>query len=200
MYSSHFNLGLLSTSLTNMNNAHKASYLSSRPIGFVSSNSKRRMIRYDTVCLRALKSWQDGQFSLATYVYVHRETFFVIKKQCEAQMIDWVKVLHSTQHKISQRQPVVEDVTLAVCSAENRVQSGSADVQSPQQVPSSSNLASKTWPQLAIGHHDSVSTVYDDDIYKSCLLILSSSCLELATENCSQQQLCYDTIRYDTIR
>jgi len=40
----------------------------------------------------------------------------------------------------------------------------------------------------AIGHHDAVSTVYDDDICKTHLQnpMLSPGCLELATENCSQ--------------
>jgi len=48
------------------------------------------------------------------------------------------------------RQPVVEDVTLAARSAGDRLQSGSADVQSPQHVhagvPSSLNSGSTTPP------------------------------------------------------
>ena len=57
-----------------------------------------------------------------------------------------------------QRQPVAEDVTLAARLAEDRLQSGSAGVQSPQHldavVPPSPNPGSRTRPQPAIGHYD----------------------------------------------
>ena len=66
----------------------------------------------------------------------------------------------------AQRQPVVEDVTLAARSAEDRLQSGSADVQSPQRiyavVPPSPNPGATTQPQPAIGHYDAVSTFHID--------------------------------------
>jgi len=58
------------------------------------------------------------------------------------------------------RQPVVEDVTLTARSAEDRVQSGSADVQSPQHlevaVPPSPNAGPTTQPQPAIDKYDAV--------------------------------------------
>ena len=76
-----------------------------------------------------------------------------------------------------QDDPFVEDVTLDSRSAEDRLPSGSANVQSAQHVhpgvPSSPN------PGSTIGHHDAVSAVYDDDICKACLPMLSSSCLDL---------------------
>jgi len=79
---------------------------------------------------------------------------------------------------------------LAAPSVEDRLQSGSAKVQSPKHVfagiPSSPDPGSTTRPKPAIGHHDAVSTVYDDDICKARLPVLSSGCLELATENCYQ--------------
>ena len=59
-------------------------------------------------------------------------------------------------------QPVAEDVTLAACSAEDRLQSGSADVQSPQHldavVPPLPNPGPTTQPQPVIDHYDAVST------------------------------------------
>jgi len=57
------------------------------------------------------------------------------------------------------RQPVVK---LATRSADDRVLSGSADVQNPQHldavVPPSPNPGSRTWPQPAIDHYYAVST------------------------------------------
>ena len=54
------------------------------------------------------------------------------------------------------RQRVAEDVTLAARSAEDRLQSGSANVQNPQHidavVPQSPNPGPTTQPQPAIGH------------------------------------------------
>jgi len=64
-------------------------------------------------------------------------------------------------------QPVAEDVTLALCSAEDRLQSGSADVQSPQHidavVPPSPNPGPTTQPQPAIGHYYAAKTVVNSD-------------------------------------
>jgi len=55
------------------------------------------------------------------------------------------------------RQPVAEDVTLAARTAEDRLQNGSADVQSPQHidafVPPSPTPEPTTQPQPAIGHY-----------------------------------------------
>ena len=63
---------------------------------------------------------------------------------------------------------MAEDVTLAVRSAEDRLQSGSADIQSPQHlytfVPATPNPGSRTRPQPAIDHYDAVSTFHDDNI------------------------------------
>ena len=65
-------------------------------------------------------------------------------------------------------QPVAEDVTLAARSAEDRLLSGSADIQSPQHldafVPANPNPGSRTRPQPAIGHYGAVSTFHDDNI------------------------------------
>jgi len=47
------------------------------------------------------------------------------------------------------------------------------------------------FPTHAIGHHVTVSTTYNNDFCEACLLILSSCCLELSTENCHQLRLCY---------
>ena len=61
-------------------------------------------------------------------------------------------------------------------SAEDRVQSGSADVQSPQRieavVPPSPNPGSRTRTQPAIGHYDVVSTCVDEDFL--CLPVTSA--------------------------
>ena len=62
--------------------------------------------------------------------------------------------------KTIQRQPVAEDVTLAARSAEDRLQSGSADIQSPQHldafIPATPNPGSSTGPPHAIDHYDAV--------------------------------------------
>ena len=75
------------------------------------------------------------------------------------------------------RQLVAEDVTLAARSAEDRLQSGSADVQSPQHldavVPATPNQGSRTRPQPAIDHYDAVSTFHDDDFCEARLLSLA---------------------------
>ena len=79
------------------------------------------------------------------------------------------------------------DITLAARSAQDRVQSGSADVQSPQHidavVPLSSNPGSTT-VSIAIGHYDTVSTFHNDDFCEARLPMLCSGCLELSTKNC----------------
>ena len=76
----------------------------------------------------------------------------------------------SRSTKTIPRYPVAEDVTLAAHSAEDRLQSGSADIQSPQHldavVPATPNPGSRTWPQPAIDHYDAVSTFHDDKIEK----------------------------------
>jgi len=58
------------------------------------------------------------------------------------------------------RQPVVKDVTLVARSAEDQLQSGSADVQSFQHidavVPLLPNSGSRTWPRPLISHYDAV--------------------------------------------
>jgi len=81
-----------------------------------------------------------------------------------------------------------EDITLAARSAEDLVQSGSADVQSPQHidavVPLSPNLGRKKQPKTAIGHYDVVSTFHNDDFCEARLPMLCSGCLELTAENC----------------
>jgi len=88
------------------------------------------------------------------------------------------------------RQHIAEDVALAARSSEDRLQSGSADVQSPQHlytfVPATPNPGSRTRPQPAIDHYDAVSIFHDDNICETRLPMLCSSCLKLATENCSQ--------------
>jgi len=62
----------------------------------------------------------------------------------------------SRSTKTIPRQPVAEDVTLAARSAEDRLQSGTADIQSPQHldafVPATPNQGSRTRPQPAIDH------------------------------------------------
>jgi len=64
------------------------------------------------------------------------------------------------------RQPGAEDVTLAARSAEDRVRSSSADVQSPQHldavVPATPNPGPRTRPQPAIDHYDAVSSFHDN--------------------------------------
>ena len=74
--------------------------------------------------------------------------------------------------------------------AEDRVQSGSADIQSPQHldavVPATPNPGSRTRPQPAIDHYDAVSTFHNDDFCEARLPMLCSGSLELTTENCSQ--------------
>jgi len=56
-----------------------------------------------------------------------------------------------SKHQDDPTQPVAEDVTLAARSAEDRLQSGSADIQSPQHldafVPATPNPGSRTRPQ-----------------------------------------------------
>ena len=87
-------------------------------------------------------------------------------------------------------QPVAEDVTLAARSAEDRLQSGCADDQSPQHldavVPATPNPGSRTRPQPAIDHYDAVSTFHNDDFCEARLPMLCSGSRELTTENCSQ--------------
>ena len=79
------------------------------------------------------------------------------------------------------------DVTLAARSAEDRVQSVSADIQSPQHldavVPASPNPGSRTRPQHAIVHYDAVSTFHDDNICETRFSMLCTGILELTTEN-----------------
>jgi len=81
-------------------------------------------------------------------------------------------------------------VTLAAHSAEDRLQSGSADNQSLQHlyafVTATPNPGSRTRPQPAIDHYGAVSTFHDDNIGETCFSMLCTSCLELTTENCSQ--------------
>ena len=112
---------------------------------------------------------------------------------------DPVQCLASAEHcssdrprstKTIPRQPVAEDVTLAARSAEDQLQSGSADVWSPQHidavVPPSPNPGSRTRPRPAIDHYDAVSTFHNDHFCEAGLPVLSSDCLELTTENCRQ--------------
>ena len=70
------------------------------------------------------------------------------------------------------------------------LQSGSADIQSPQHldafVPATPNQGSRTRPQPAIDHYDAVSTFHDDNICETRFSMLCTSCLELTTANCSQ--------------
>ena len=69
---------------------------------------------------------------------------------------------------------------------EDRVQSGSADVQNPQHidavVPPSPNPGPRTRPQPAIGHYDAMSTFHNDDFCEALLSMLCSGCLQLTTE------------------
>ena len=88
------------------------------------------------------------------------------------------------------RYPVAEDVTLAAHSAKDRLQSGSADIQSLQHlyavVPATPNPGSRTRPQPAIDHYGAVSTFHNDNIYETRFSMLYTSCLELTTAKCSQ--------------
>ena len=78
----------------------------------------------------------------------------------------------------------------AARSAEDRLQSGSADVQSPQHldavVPLSPDPGPTTQPQPAIDHYDAVSTFHDDNFCEARFSMLCTSSLELTTANCSQ--------------
>ena len=68
----------------------------------------------------------------------------------EVSVCSMIVLQTSPDAKTIPRQPVVEDVTMAAHSAEDRVQGGSANVQSPQHVhagvPSSPNPGSTTGP------------------------------------------------------
>jgi len=79
------------------------------------------------------------------------------------------------------------DVTLAARSAEDRLQSGSADIQSPQHldavVPVTSDPGLRTRPQPAIDHYGAVSTFHDDDFCETRFSMLCTGSLELTTEN-----------------
>ena len=72
----------------------------------------------------------------------------------------------------------------------SRVQSGSADVRSPQHIDAvvlpSLNPGSRTWPQPEIDHFDAVSTFHDDSVCKTHFSMLCTGSLELTIENCSQ--------------
>jgi len=78
--------------------------------------------------------------------------------------------------------------TYSSSSAEDRLQRGSADVQSLQHIDAvvrpSPNPGSTTRPQPAIDHYDAVSTFHDDDFCETRFSMLCTSCLELTTENC----------------
>jgi len=68
----------------------------------------------------------------------------------------------------------------AARSAEDRVQSGSADIQSPQHIDAivtlSPNPGSRTWLQFAIGHYDAVSTFHDETTaFAKCTFRCSAS-------------------------
>jgi len=80
------------------------------------------------------------------------------------------------------RQPVAEDITLAARPAQDRVQSGSADVQSQKHInaviPPSPNQDREH------SHNDAMSTFHNDNFCKARLQTLCSGCLELTTENC----------------
>ena len=71
-------------------------------------------------------------------------------------------------------------------TAEDRVQSGSADIQSPQHLDAvasaTPNPGSRTRPQPAIDHYDAVSTFHDDNICETRFSMLCASCLELTTD------------------
>ena len=79
-------------------------------------------------------------------------------------------------------------VTLAARSPEDRLQSGSADIQSPQHlyaiVPATPNPGSRTRPQPVIDHYGAVST-FHGNICETRFSMLCTSCLELSTANCS---------------
>jgi len=66
-----------------------------------------------------------------------------------------------------------------------------SDKESPQHldavVPATPNPGSRTRPQPAIDHYGAVSTFHDDNICENHFSMLCASCLELTTENCSQQ-------------
>ena len=81
--------------------------------------------------------------------------------------------------------PVAEDVTLAARSAEDRIQSGSADIQIDAIILLSPNPGETTQPQPAIGHYDAVST-FHNDFCDERLPMLCSGCLELTTKNCRE--------------
>jgi len=82
------------------------------------------------------------------------------------------------------RQPVAEDITLAAHSAEHRLQSDSADVQSPQHfdavIPPLTNPGSITQPQPAIGQYG----FHDGEFCEARLQMLCCGYLKLTTENC----------------
>ena len=67
-------------------------------------------------------------------------------------------LLQKKKHWVALYAYTAEDVTLAASSAEDRLQSGSADVQSPQHidavVPPSPNPGPTTQPQPAIDYYD----------------------------------------------
>jgi len=90
------------------------------------------------------------------------------------------------------RQPVVEDVTLAARSAEHRLQSSDQNVQSSN--TSTPAYLRRLIQDQQLGHNLRSAPrrrvnrpVHDDDICKARLPMVSSGCMELATENCSQQ-------------
>jgi len=66
--------------------------------------------------------------------------------------------------------------------AEDRLQSGSADIQSPQHldpvVPATPSPKSRTRPQPAIDHYGAASTFHDDSICETRFSVLCTSCLE----------------------
>jgi len=68
-------------------------------------------------------------------------------------------------------------------SAEDGLQSGSADVQSPQHldavVPLPPDPGPTTQPQPAIDHYGAVSTFHDDDFCEARLAMLCYGCLKL---------------------
>jgi len=72
------------------------------------------------------------------------------------------------------RQLVAEDITLAARPAQDRVQSGSADVQSQKHI----NAVIPPSPNQDREHS------HNDNFCKARLQMLCSGCLELTTENC----------------
>jgi len=88
-----------------------------------------------------------------------------------------------TDCQLLSRQPVDR-------SAADRLQSGPADVQSPQQldavVPSTPNPGSRTRPQPAIDHYGAVSTFHSDNICETRFSMLCTGSLELTAENSYQ--------------